>query len=732
MAAVHPWRVLAVWLAAAVILGAGAATWGSPASTELKLPGAPSQQVLDQLAERFPEQAGGRATVVFGSRHHRLADDPATQGAIERTLRHIERLDHVRQVIGPIGPAAPVLTSADGRVAWGEILFDVDAPSVPTEVRERLVATGDIGRSAGLEVGFGGPVLEQVQPEGTERGELVGIAVALIVLAVAFGSVVAALLPVGLAAVTVVLGLFGVRLLASTTDVNAAAFTLASMIGVAVGIDYALFIVSRFRQSLDEGHDVPGAVGRSVDTAGRSVLFAGGTVMISVLGLAATGIPVITSMGTSVSLTVAVALLASLTLLPAMLGLIGTNIDRARVPFVRRRGEDDGRSFSTRWATAVTRRPLGAALTSAGVLLLLAVPATRLTTGWPDAGHRQQEDPARVAFDLMAEGFGPGANGPLLVAIDRGDPAHVARVRDWLAGLPEVQAVSPAITNHAGDLALVQVTPASGPEKPATATLVDRIRTGDGLPAKLANAVGVTGATAFYTDLAGVLSDRLPWFIGAVVGLSLVLLTVLFRAPVVALKAAAMNLLGIAAAYGAVVMVFQWGWGLQLLGLDQPTPIFSYLPIVMFAVLFGLSMDYEVFILSRMRESWVRQGDNRTAVVEGLGASSRVVTAAALIMLAVFAGFTSASAMEVKMAGFGLAVAVLLDATLIRQVLVPATMTLLGDRNWWIPAWLDRVLPNLDVEGGGPGGSAIEGEGREARAETGTPEGERVPATVGL
>ena len=711
------------WALAVGLLLVAAATWGQPPTTKLELPGSPSQTVRDQLAARFPEQSGGRATVVFGTPEGRL-DAPARQRAIAATLAEVEALDHVKQVIGPVGPAAPLLTSEDGRFAWAQVLFDVDAPSVPDEVVDAFVATDGPARAAGLEVGYGGEVVEQVEPEATRTGEIIGVLVALVVLAVAFGSVGAALLPVVLAGVTIGVGMVAIRLLSAGVPVNAAALSMASMIGVAVGIDYALFVVTRFRQSLREGETGPEAVARSIDTAGRSVLFAGGTVMVSVLGLAVVGVPIITSLGTAVSLTVAVALVASLTLLPALLGLLGPRIDAWRVPFVGVRAEDGASSWSSRWAHRVTRRPLLALVASAGVLVALAVPFLRLETGWPDAGNRSSEDPARVAYDLMAEGFGVGANAPLLVLVDETRPDQVEDVRGWLADQEGVDAVTPALVNQAGDTALVQVTPSTGPQDPRTAELVHRLRAQDGLPASAAGSVGVTGASAFYIDLDSLMADRLAVFVGAVVGLSVLLLTAVFRAPLVALKAAVMNLLGIAAAYGVVVAVFQWGWGIGLVGLERPVPVVSSLPMVMFAVLFGLSMDYEVFILSRVRESWLRQGDNRTAVVEGLAASSRVVTAAALIMLAVFAGFVSADAIEVKMAGFGLAVAVLLDATLIRQVLVPATMTLLGERNWWIPAWLDRLLPDLDVEGGGAVDAGAEGADDPDPAE-------RAPATVG-
>lgn len=698
--------MLAVWIAAAALAVAAALTFGGAPSEAIRLPGSDAERVLDELDQRFPEQAGGRAVAVFANpAPDGDLTDPASAAAITATVETLEGIDGVRTVIGPVGPAAPLLTSDDGRTAWAQLVFDEAAFEVPDATLEQVLSAADPARDAGLTVGFGGQPFERVEPEAAKTGELIGLAVALVVLLFAFGSVGAAALPLGLAAIVVGIGFAGLRLLAGVTEVNLAAQAMASMIGLAVGIDYALFVVTRYRQGRAAGDEPAAAVTTAVDTAGRSVLFAGGTVVISLLGLVVVQVPVVTSLAVAVSFTVAVAVAASLTLLPAVLVLLGDRLDAWRVPFVRPATEgssadtDPRLPLSARWARAVTARPWPALVAGTAVLLAMAAPFFSLETGWPDARHRPEGDPARVAFDLMTEGFGIGANAPLVLAIDSADAAAVTSVTEWAGGLEGVQELSPPVPNAAGDMVLVQVTPTTGPEEAATADLVERLRDRDGL-APAAPGTGVTGATAFYTDLNERMTGRLPLFVGAVVALSLVLLTAVFRAPLVALKAALLNLLGIGAAYGAVVAVFQWGWGLGLLGLDQPVPIVSSLPIVMFAVLFGLSMDYEVFILSRVRESWLARRDNTAAVIEGLAASSRVVTAAAIIMFAVFAGFTTADSIEIKMTGFGLAVAVLLDATIIRQVLVPASMTLLGARNWWIPGWLDRLLPNLDVEGG--------------------------------
>ncbi len=701
----RPWWVIGLWVGAILVVLGASIAWGESPTQTITIPGAPSGAVLEELQAKFPDQAGGRAIVVFGAADGHRVDDPPERDAIEETLARVASLHHVRTVISPTGPAAPLLQSPAARVAWAQVVFDVEAFEVPQEVVDQLVGTGTSAEEAGLEVGFGGQVVERVQPESTRTGELIGLAVAMMVLAVAFGTLGATSVPLILAAVVVIMGVASTRLLAPITEVNLVAPAMASMIGLAVGIDYALFVVTRFRQSRQEGLGVRDAAGRASDTAGRSVIFAGGTVMLSMMGLIAVGMPAVTTLAIAVASTVAFAILASLTLLPAMLGAFGHHLDSLRLPLVGTRSDTQKSPppLSTRWARAVTRRPLPALMLGGGVLALLALPYFSLHTGWPDARHRAPHDPAAVAFRLMTEGFGVGANSPLMVSIASGDAAEVASVHDWLASLPGVRTLTPAIPNAAGDMAVVQVTPQTGPEEQATAELVERIRGSEGRAGPTPR-VGVTGATAFLVDLDHRMASRLAWFVAAVVASSLVLLTLVFRAPLVALKAAAMNVLGIAAAYGVVVAVFQWGWGIGLLGLDRPVPVVSSLPIVMFAVLFGLSMDYEVFILSRVRESWSSGRDNTSAVIDGLSASSRVVTAAAVIMFAVFAGFATADGIEIKMTGFGLAVAVLLDATVIRQVLVPATMTLLGERNWWIPAWLDRLLPDIDVDGGQGGG----------------------------
>jgi RND superfamily putative drug exporter len=702
-AATHPWRIVAGWVCGITLIAALSSAFGEATTENIQVPGTPAQEALDHLARTFPDQAGGRAVAVFRAGEGRV-DDPANKAAITETLRRIGTLPHVRQVIDPFGLAASFLQSPDGTVAYAQVLYDIDAHAVPKAQLGALFDTAEPARAAGIEVGYGGQVVERTDAEQAHTSELIGGVAAILVLLVAFGSVIAMFAPVLGAVLGVSIGVLIIGLLAARMDVISFAPTMASMIGVAVGIDYALFVVTRHRQHLADGRDTADSIGAAVHSAGRSVIFAGVTVMISMLGLTLIGIPLIASLGVAVAITVAAAVLVAVTLLPAFLGLLGPNIDRLRTPFVKVRAEIDPESttaWSARWARAITHRPWFALAIGVPLLVILAIPALSLRTGWPDARNRSEGSPPRVAFDLLTEGFGIGANAPLLVVLDLTDarPDAAATIVGRVAQLPGVSRVTPPIPNADGNSAIVQVTPMSGPEDVATADLTRLLRSQGELEKETGARIEVTGATAFYIDISKRLNDRLALFIGAVVLLSFVLLTAVFRAPVVAAKAALMNLLGIAASYGVIVAVFQWGWAKNLIGLEQTVPIISFLPMALFAVLFGLSMDYEVFILSRVREAWLIEGDNTKAIVHGLTASARVVTAAAAIMFVVFASFVAGDSVEIKMFGLGLAVAVLLDATVIRLLLVPATMRVLGNANWWIPAWLDRVLPRLDVEG---------------------------------
>jgi RND superfamily putative drug exporter len=504
-------------------------------------------------------------------------------------------------------------------------------------------------------------------------------------------------LPLAIALFGLGLSMLLLTLAAAVVDVPSNTPILASMIGIGVGIDYALFVVTRHREHLHEGMTVTESAARATATAGQAVIIAGGTVVIAILGLAISGIPVVTLMGMGAALVVAVMVVATITLLPALLGFAGHGIDRFRV-FRTRTDRADTISVWSRWGAAVARRPWPFLVASLAFLLLLAAPLLSIRFGQTDAGNAAEDSTQRQAFDITAEAYGPGVNGPLLLAVESGDEAVLAAVTEAVADEPNVLFVAPPRVAPGGDAAIVTVIPGTGPQQEGTSQLIHHLRD-DVLPT-VDTPVHVGGLTATFVDMSDQVANRLPWFIGAVVGLSFLLLMLVFRSVLVPLKAALMNLLSIGAAYGVIVAVFQWGWGKSLVGLEDTVPIVAFVPMMMFAILFGLSMDYEVFLLSRVREEYLQTGDNTGSVISGIASTARVITSAALIMICVFLGFVLGGDPIIKMMGLGLATAVLVDATIVRVILVPATMRLLGDANWWLPGWLDRILPHLDVEGG--------------------------------
>jgi RND superfamily putative drug exporter len=497
--------------------------------------------------------------------------------------------------------------------------------------------------------------------------------------------------------------------MAGFTDVPSVSPLIATMIGIGVGIDYALFVVTRHRNFMAEGKDPVEAAALANATAGTAVLFAGTTVVIALVGLVLAGIPSIATMGYASAITVAVAMAGAVTLLPAFLGLSGHRIDRWKIGRRARTGDSakaGHQTFAGRWADHVSRHPWRYAIGSFVVLVAVAAPVLDMRTGLTDDGVAGTEHTYRQAYDLLAEGFGAGFNGPLTIAVDsptgdRLDTAQLGAIHDAVADANGVVFVSEPVVSPSGTTAVITVVPTTGPSDAATEQLVHTLRD-DVIPAALGNAdvdTYVTGQTAAFIDISEKLSSRLPIFIVAVVGLSFLLLMLVFRSVLVPLKAAVMNLLSIGAAYGVVVAVFQWGWGNQLIGVSNTVPISPFLPMIMFAILFGLSMDYEVFLLSRVREEFVRTGDSHRSVVDGLASTARVISSAALIMISVFAAFLLTPDVEVKMFAVGLTIAVFVDATIVRMILVPATMALMGDANWWLPGWLDRILPHVDVEG---------------------------------
>jgi putative drug exporter of the RND superfamily len=690
-------RVVALWVAALVAATVLAGVAGGDNEVDFTVPGSDSAEAVELLQDRFPVFAGGNVDVVYTAEGG--VTGPDVTGRIDRLAAELGDVPNV--VAADPGPVSP-----DGSTGVLQVRFDLPGEQLPTTSVERVMDLSGATEGDGLRIELGGYPIETVEQQ--EAGsESVGLLAALVILLVAFGSALAAGLPLVIAGFGLGVALGGVWLMANVLDVPDFGVQIATMIGIGVGIDYALFIVTRFRSALAEGRTPRDAVLLAGGTAGRAVVFAGSTVVVSIFGLVLMGRDYLWGVALATSLAVTVVVLASVTLLPALLGFAGRTIDRFKLPWFRH-DVDGRRTLSWRWSRVMQRRPLLAGVAALVVLVVLAAPATDMRFGMPDAGNGPEELTSRQAYDLMSEGFGPGANGPFLVAVDLAGAADgaaatttVDRVAGDLAATDGVAAVLPPVVNEAGDAAVVTVVPTTGPQDEATEDLVHTLRD-DVLPASVAGTgveASVGGTTAAFIDDSEQTASRLPLFIGGVVLLSFVLLMSVFRSLAVAIKAAIMNILSIAAAYGVMTLAGNGGWFGDLVGIENPTPVPAWLPMTMFAVLFGLSMDYEVFLLSRVREEYVRTGDNRRAVADGLANTARVITAAAAIMVTVFGAFVMEDAVFLKLAGIGLATAVFVDATVVRMVLVPATMELLGDRNWWLPRWLDRLLPRLDVEG---------------------------------
>ena len=705
----HPFRVLGLWLVAAVAVVTLQGAAGGHYENSIRVPGVESQRAADTLRDRFPAQSGKTARIVFHTTDARL-DDTDPKVAIEAARQQLATGHDVAGVTDPFVPQSAAL-SADGRTGYIDVTYTID--KFTTTQLDDATAAASITRAAGVETNFTGE-LAQVATDDPSS-ELIGIAVAIIVLLIAFGSVVAMGLPIVTALAGVFVGAAGVGLLSAFIDVPDFSLILCMMVGVGVGIDYALFVVTRHRQHLHEGMSVADAAGTANATAGMSVLFAGSTVVIAILGLYLAGIPAISTMGVAVALVVIAAMIAAITLLPGLLGLAGTKIDKLSIHRKSHVTKPAPETVSGRWAHHVGQHPVRYAVASFVGLCVIAVPAMSMRIGTPDDGNAAPGKTQRIAYDQLAEGFGRGFNGPILVVIDvptTADLVAVDRVHDALRADAGVAAVTAPVFNPAHDTAVMTVNPTTGPQDEQTDRLVRHLRS-DVLPGTVAgtDAKAMLTGQAMATDLTERLIHRLPIFIVAVVAMSFVLLMIVFRSVLVPLKAAVMNLLSIAAAYGVVVAVFQWGWGNELIGLHHTVPINPFLPLMMFAILFGLSMDYEVFLLSRVREDYVATGDSHHSVVSGLSSSARVITSAALIMMSVFGAFVLGDDVNGKMFGIGLSVAVFLDATLVRMVLVPATMSLVGRANWWLPSWLERILPRLDLEGAQPqSGDVVEGE----------------------
>ena len=710
-AARRPWVVIATWAAVCLVVLTSAASFGRELDDPFEAPGLDSQRATELLTRAGSGDMGLGADVVLTPRDpsENLFDSPRARADVARVQEAVAALPHVLGTSDPAGvldagrqsAVDSGVVSPDGEVALLRIQYPGRADLSPADLEHLKTTLDDLGTETSLRIEAGGDLYFAFEQAPTGVGEALGLGVAIVILLLAFGSVVAMGLPIGTALLGLAVGAGSLSVVAYLVDIPSWAVVIGSMIGLGVGIDYALFIVTRFREHLAEGRDVEDAVGRSLATAGRAVVFAGGTVVVAILGLAVARIPFITAGGIGISLIVLVMVLASITLLPALLGIAGHRVNG-------RRGGRQGTAGPRwrRWGAHVGRHAAAYAIGATVLLLALAAPVTALRLGFPDEGTMPQSRTERRAYDLIAEGFGPGANGPLVIAVDvAGDPTVLPRLASAIGADPGIAEVSPLQVSPLTDVAVLVAEPATAPQSEVTRETIDRLRS-EVLPEALAGSPArahVGGQVAVFADLGHRVQERMPWFIAAVVLLSFLLLMLVFRSLLVPLKAALMNLLSVSAAYGVLVMVFQWGWGGDLIGLESTVPILSFIPLFMFAILFGLSMDYEVFLLSRIREEYLRTGDNDEAVVRGLAGTARTITSAALIMVAVFGGFVLGADPLVKMMGLGLATAIALDATIVRLVLVPATMTLLGKANWWLPGWLDRLLPGSRNEIGLPG-----------------------------
>ncbi|OIK24069.1 MMPL family transporter [Streptomyces malaysiense] len=700
--------VALIWVALLTLAGVGAASAPAAGNSSFSIPGTEAQKAFDLLEHRFPGMSadGATARVVFKAPAGEKMTDKANKAAVDKTVRE---LGHGSEVASVADPYTGHAVSRDGSIAYASVKYKVSGMELKDSSRDALKEAAQEARDTGLTVEVGGDALTAMPEEGA--GELIGIGIAAVVLVITFGSLLAAGLPLLTALIGVGIGVSSITALASVLDLGSTTSTLAMMIGLAVGIDYALFIVSRYRAELAEGREREEAAGRAVGTAGSAVVFAGLTVVIALVGLSVVNIPMLTKMGIAAAGTVAIAVLIALTMIPALLGYAGRRVkpagEKSKLLGGGRPAKKPGRpNMGTRWASFVVRRPLPVLLLGVIGLGAAAVPVSSLELGLPDDGSQPTSTTQRRAYDLLSEGFGAGFNGPLMVVVDAKDSAHpktaFSEVGDEIKGLKDVVAVTPATTDKAGDTAIITVVPKSKPSSRSTEDLVHTIRgKGADITAKTDAKLLVTGSTAMNIDVSQRLNDALLPYLALVVGLAFLLLIVVFRSVLVPLKAALGFLLSVLAALGAVVAVFQWGWLSGLMDVQQTGPVMSMMPIFMVGVVFGLAMDYEVFLVTRMREAYVHGEKPTQAVVTGFRHGARVVTAAAVIMIAVFSGFIGSSESMVKMIGFGLAVAVFFDAFVVRMAIVPAVLALLGKHAWWLPKWLDRILPNVDVEGEG-------------------------------
>lgn len=759
----HPVVVLLLWVLAVSAVQVGAGAIGTDYRNSFALPGTDSQAAVDLLDERFAEASGDSDTLVVETTTGAVGD-PEVRAQVESLLTEVGEIPSVTAVRSPYGPTGAGQISEDGTVAYAAVQYGTAGIEVPREDLEALTGLVEEAETETLKVSVGGQGVAALSNPQVGAGELIGIAFAALALFVAFRSVVAMVLPIVSAAAALGVATALVRLGSNVVTISDVAPVLGVLLGLGVGIDYALFILNRHRVNLRAGMRLRESVATALDTSGRAVVFAGATVVIALAGLLVTGIEFLYGMALSAAISVVFTVLAAGTLLPALFRLAGRRVlsraDRRALTAGQVEHAPAGAGF-TRWATLVACRPIALVLVAVAALATIAYPALDLRLGTADQGNDPAGTTTRQAYDTLAGAFGPGVNGPLLVAVDLTDnpmptageplgtpsggadaptdggaaqaqptqppegdgaPGRSPQVPPQLAGLvtdleadPGVASVSGAVPNADGTAALLRVVPTTSPQDQATSDLIDRVRTDLAPTAEEAHGIDVHvgGPTATFDDFAERVQDAIPWFISLVVGVSMLLLVLAFRSLLVPLIGALLNLLSAAAAFGVVVAVFQWGWAADLIGLGKAGPIEPFLPVILFALLFGLSMDYQVFLVSRMHEEWLRTGDNATAVRTGHAATGKVVAVAASIMVFVFGAFVLGDARTIKLMGLGMAAAVFLDALVVRMLIVPALMQRLGRANWWLPGWLDRALPHLSIEGPAVGAGTAEADGVE-------------------
>jgi RND superfamily putative drug exporter len=761
------WLVIGAWVLVAAALVVTARATGDKTSDNLTLPNTGSTDAQDLLQDRLPKQAYGSNPLVFKAGSGKLTDSKNSQ-AVDQTVKNLKKLDGVTSAISPLSKEGKAFLSKNKTVGYIPLTLDISPSDITKEESQDFLDAADPAEKAGMETAIGGYVGQQLSKPDTESSEAIGLAAAVIILLFAFGTATAMALPIITAILGLACALAIIQLLGNVFDVPSVAPTLGTMIGLGVGIDYALFVVTRHKLQLKDDMEIEESTARATATAGGAVFFAGGTVVIALCSLSVAGIPLVTNMGISSAVSVVVAVLAAITLLPALLGALGPKINSLRVHLGGTHPDDHEPHGWARWAGGVSKRPFPAATLSVVVLLVLAIPVLNLQLGQSDNGELPKDTTGRQAYDLISEGFGPGTNGPLLVSVKFGTAAkpdqknidsvnqqeqklktqqqqieqqalaegasqqqaqqeaqqqtkkqssqlatkkkqaeapqtdpRLTKLQDDISKTKGVKSVSPTTLDKKGTAGVFTVISTTAPSDEKTETLVRNLRD-DVIPKAIKGTdldANVGGQTAAYIDLADRISSKLPLMIAVVVGLSFLVLLLAFRSVLVPLKAAMMNLLSVAAAYGIVTFIFQEGHGATLIGLEGATPIVSFVPLMMFAILFGLSMDYEVFLLSQIQDHYKEDGVATKAVIDGLATTGRVITSAALIMVCVFTSFVVSGDPTVKQFGVGLAVAIAIDATLVRCLLVPAVMVLLQDRAWWLPKWIDRVLPHFSIEG---------------------------------